>query len=203
MARVPKEPVPTLKRAAVQASVLGATEELLAEGVAFADLGIERIAKRAGLSRTAFYFYFKDKTQLLERLTEAIIEQLYEQADIWFSGDGDPRVEMRDALNRIGEVYREHGPLLRAIVEASTYEPGIAAFWRSLLGRFVDATATRIDAEGPVGPDAPPTRATAFALTWMTERSFYEHLVQDEAFSSEDLIEALTAIWVRSVYGTP
>ena len=51
-----REQPTTAKRAAIQAAVLEATEELLSEGVSFADLGIEKIATRAGISRTAFYF---------------------------------------------------------------------------------------------------------------------------------------------------
>ena len=54
----------TPKRAAVQAAVLTATEQLLGEGASYADLNIERIATRAGISRTAFYFYFADKREV-------------------------------------------------------------------------------------------------------------------------------------------
>lgn len=200
MASESREPTPTVKRAAVQAAVLAATEELLAEGSAFADLGIERIATRAGISRTAFYFYFKDKKELLARLTEDISAQLYEQADIWFSGGTDPRQEVHDALARIGGVYRDHGPLLRAIVEAATYEPEIAVFWRRLLSRFVDAAAERMTEEegDAVAPER--LRARAFSLVWMTERTFYEQLVQDVPFSVEDVVDALTDIWMRTVY---
>src|SRR5437870_620924 len=63
VAAVPTTATP--KRAAVQAEVLRATEELLAEGASWADLGVERIATTAGISRTAFYFYFADKRELL------------------------------------------------------------------------------------------------------------------------------------------
>ncbi|WP_372789165.1 TetR/AcrR family transcriptional regulator [Paraconexibacter sp.] len=199
MASTPKET--SSKRAAVQASVLLATESLLEEGSSFADLGIERIATRAGISRTAFYFYFKDKKDLLKQLTEEISAQLYEQADIWFSGAGDPVEEMRTALQRIGEIYRAHGPLLRAIVEASTYEPEVAEFWRTLLGRFVDAAADRMDRAQAEGAPPIATRPAAFALAWMTERTFYEQLVQDEPFVLEELVEGLTEIWVRAVHG--
>src|SRR3954471_2000654 len=79
------------KRAAIEAAVLQATEALLAEGASFAELNIERIATRAGISRTAFYFYFKDKRQLLERLTEGVNEQLMAAASQWWSGESDIR----------------------------------------------------------------------------------------------------------------
>src|ERR1700712_3783591 len=137
----------TAKRAAVQAAVLEATEALLSEGASYADLNIERIATRAGISRTAFYFYFADKRELLMRLTEDVSQQLYEQADIWYSGSGDPAKEMRTAIGNVGRLYEEHATLLRVIVEVSTYDEGVAAFWRALVGGFVDATCARIEDE--------------------------------------------------------
>src|SRR5687768_18516142 len=98
------------KRAAIEASVLRATEELLSEGASFADLNIERIATRAGISRTAFYFYFRDKRELLVRLTADVNGQLMDAAAAWWSGDGD----LHTALSRIASLYREHGALLGA-----------------------------------------------------------------------------------------
>src|ERR671914_638535 len=104
------------KRAAIEAAVLQATEALLGEGASFAELNIERIAKRSGISRTAFYFYFRDKRELLMRLTSEVNDQLMAAAETWWSGDAD----LREALARIAELYREHDALLRAVVEVST-----------------------------------------------------------------------------------
>ncbi len=191
------EPAPTAKRAAVQAAVLAATEALLSEGASYADLNIERIATRAGISRTAFYFYFSDKRELLMRLTGEVSALLYEQADIWFSGEGDPGDEVSTALRNIATLYDEHGVLLRAIVEVSTYDEEVAAYWRELLGRFASASLRRIE-EGGVATDP---AATAFALCWMTERTMYQHLVQGEPFAADEMVDALVSVWLRSVYG--
>src|SRR5256885_4961891 len=149
------------KRQAVEASVLRATEELLREGSSFADLNVEKIATAAGISRTAFYFYFRDKRELLMRLTADVNDQLYAEADTWFTGDATSS----EAMSRIAALYVEHAPLLRAIVEVSTYDEEVATFWRALIGRFVEATEKRVG-----------SRATAFALVWMTERTFYQQL---------------------------
>ncbi|HYF25605.1 MAG TPA: TetR/AcrR family transcriptional regulator [Baekduia sp.] len=195
----PREGAPTAKRAQVQADVLQATEELLAGGASFAELNVERIATAAGISRTAFYFYFRDKRELLMRLAGELTEALYAQADIWFSGHGDPAEEVRTALRNIRGLYDEHGPLLRAIVEVSATDAEIAGFWRSLLGRFVDATSRRIEAEA--SPALPPD-STAFALVWMVERSFYQWLVQESAPPRDEQVEALVGIWLRTIYGT-
>jgi AcrR family transcriptional regulator len=189
----------TAKRAQVQAEVLRATEELLASGSSYADLNVERIATAAGISRTAFYFYFRDKRDLLMRLAGDVTELLYAQANIWFSGDGDPEQQIREALTRIAALYREHGVLIRAIVEVSTYEEDIATFWRGLLQRFVDATADRIEAEGRMQEG--DARATAFALTWMVERTFYQQLVQESPVPDAELIRAIAGIYRATVYG--
>jgi AcrR family transcriptional regulator len=191
----------TPKRAAVQSAVLGATEQLLGEGATYADLNIERIATRAGISRTAFYFYFADKRELLMRLTEDVTDLLYAQADIWFSGSGDPEAEVREALMNIAALYDQHGTLLRAIVEVSTYDEEVAAFWRALLGRFVAAASARISAEHEAGKSsgAQPT-ATAFALCWMVERTLYQELVQAAPVPREELVDTLVRIWMRTIY---
>src|SRR5881392_1761947 len=132
-----EEPAPSAKRAAIQAAVLAATEALLAEGASYSDLNIERIATRAGISRTAFYFYFRDKRELLMRVTEEVSDALYEVADSWWHGEGDGPAELRTALAAVLSLYAEHGPLLRAVVEASASDEEIAGFWRELIGRFV------------------------------------------------------------------
>lgn len=186
----------------MQADVLRATEQLLADGASWADLGVERIAAGAGLSRTAFYFYFADKRELLLRLTEEVTAQLYAEADRWFHGEGDPEPIVREALQNIARLYREHAPLLRAIVEVSTYDEHVAGFWRGLVDRFVTATRERIEAEQAAGR-APlmPVAATAFALVWMTERTLYQQLVQAR-FPDDEMVDALVGLFLRGVYST-
>jgi TetR/AcrR family transcriptional regulator, ethionamide resistance regulator len=179
----------TEKRAAVEAAVLEATEGLLGDGRPFADLKIEEIATRAGISRTAFYFYFRDKRELLMRLTEEVAEVLYAEADLWWSGD-DGREALESALRSVIGHYREHHVLLRAVVEASAYDEVVAQFWRALMGRFVEASRTRIGSE-PV----------AFALTWMTERACYQRLVQGLPLDDEEFLAGLVHVWTAAVYG--
>lgn len=180
----------TPKRAAVQAAVLEATERLLAEGASWSDLGVERIARAAGISRTAFYFYFKDKRELLLHLTEDVVEQLYAEAERWFSGEDD----VTEALAGIGRLYDEHGTLLRVIVEVSTYDDEVARFWRALVGRFVEASEDRIAQDGIGGDEA---QGVAFALVWMTERAFYQQMVQGRPIG--DIVSALGTVWTRTV----
>ena len=78
----------------------------------------------------------------------------------------------------------------------------MAEFWRALVGRFVAATRVRIETEQAAGR-APeyPAEATAFGLAWMTERAYYQHLVQDGGLADAELTSALAGAWVRAIYG--
>jgi TetR/AcrR family transcriptional regulator, ethionamide resistance regulator len=194
---------PTEKRQAIEAAVLQAMEELLAEGATYATLSVERIAKRAGISRTAFYFYFADKRELLMRLASKLSDELYHEADAWWSGAGDGPQQLTTALGKIAALYRAHGPLVRAIVEIATYDEVVGPFWRTLVERFVSASAQRIAAEIDVGrADATLNpEATAFALVWMVERVLYEMLAQDGPVSDDEIVRALARIWIATVYG--
>lgn len=191
------------KRAAIERGVMEATEALLDEGASFAELGIERIATRAGISRTAFYFYFRDKRELLMRLTAGVAEELFAEAERWWSGDGDGEEELRAAIAKVVGIYRRHPALLRAVVEAAAYDEEAARFWRALVGRFAASTQARIEREQAAGRADPavPAQATAFALAWMTERSAYERLVQAQAIDEREFVDALLRIWLSAVYG--
>lgn len=193
------------KRAAVEASVVEATSALLAEGASFADLPVEQIATRAGISRPTFYFYFRDKRELLARVTAGVADELYREAEQWLSGEGDGAAELERALAQIVAIYRRHAALLRAVVEAGAYDPEVAQTWRALVGRFVEATRARIEREQAAGAVEPalPAQAVAFGLCWMTERAAYEHLVQGGDLADPALLDGLVAVWRGAVYGRP
>ena len=199
-----RPPAPTEKRQATEAAVLQAMEELLGEGVPYATLSVERIATRAGISRTAFYFYFKDKRELLMRLASELSDELYREADAWWSGAGDGPEQLTTAVAKIATLYRAHSPLVCAIVEVAAYDEVVGPFWRALVERFVEASARRIAGEIEAGRAAPSLapQATSFALVWMTERALYQMLVQADPVWDGELVRALAGIWVATVYGS-
>jgi TetR/AcrR family transcriptional regulator, ethionamide resistance regulator len=186
----------------VESAVLEATAGLLAEGASYPELRIERITSRAGISRTAFYFYFRDKRELLLRLTEEVTQRLYAEGDIWFSGDGEPEAELSRALRNVAGLYHEHGNVLRAIVDAASADEEVAEFWHRIIERFVGATQRRVEDEQRSGrAGVGEARATAFALCWMTERTFHQQFVLGGPVPQNELLDALCGIWVRTVYG--
>jgi AcrR family transcriptional regulator len=185
------------RRREAEQGFLAATEALLDGGSSYAELSVEQIASRAGRPRTAFYLYFRDKRELLMRLTEDVAEVLYQEADRWWSGTRG-REDVRPALADILRTWAEHASLLGAVVEASTYDEEIGAFWRGLVGRFIDATERRLVADGEE-PGA--AAAKAFVLCWMANHACYQQIARGESLDDPALLDALTEILGRSVYG--
>lgn len=186
------------RRRDAQAEFVAAIESLLAQGGSYADLSVEQISAAAGRSRTAFYVYFRDKRELLMKATETVVAQLYDEADQWWSG-ADGRRGLREALTAVLGTYREHGDLLRAVVETATYDERVADFWRAVVGRFIKATERRLVEEGE-----DPSRAAgkAFVLAWMNERALYQHVVVGAGrLDDSSFLRALLEVWERSVYG--
>jgi AcrR family transcriptional regulator len=186
-------------REEVQAAVRTALVELLAERP-FKDVTIDGLARRAGLSRTAFYFYYPDKNEVLKEAANDVAAEIYAEADRWWHGSGPPEQLVREALEGIATVYSRHADMLRAAVEATTYDLEFRAFYASLIRRFVDATAEHLRRELDAGRLRPlETDVVAEALVWMVERCAYAlFLIEDRPVS--DVMEPLTEIWLHALY---
>jgi AcrR family transcriptional regulator len=192
------------RRQAVEASLLQAVEDLLTEGRCYTELSVEQIAARAGISRTAFYFYFNDKRHVLMRLVERVSELFYAQAERWWNGSvPDEPAQLREIFANVLRLWREHASVLTAIVETAGYDQEIAAFWRGLMDGFTTATRDHLESEARAGRGSGlDPEAAAWVVVWMTERAWYQH-VTHPAISDDALLDALThAVWCTA-HGAP
>lgn len=183
--------------------MLQATEELLDEGHSYANLKVEQIATRAGIGRTAFYFYFRDKRELLMHLTESLVTSLYEHAErFWQSDPGEGVGDLAVVLHDNITIYMRHASVLRAVNEMAAVDDVVGEFWRGLVRRFIDANVDRIEAERAAGrsPVEHPAE-TAFFLMWGTERALYEWSRSNSHADPTQLIEAITGVWQRTLFG--
>ena len=188
------------RREDVRARLVQAMVELV-DDAPFRDLTVDEIARRAGLSRSAFYFYFQDKHELLTAAAGEVVDDLYREADRWWHGEGAPEVRVRRALNGVAALYARHGRLLGVAVEVSTYDPEVGAVWRALVSSFVEATVDHVieeQAAGRVGELDP--RATAEPLVWMSERCLWVFLASGER-SVENVVDQLAPVWMAAIYG--
>lgn len=175
---------------------LDATTALLEEGIAFADLGVGQIAQRAGFSRPTFYAHFRDKRELLLTLGGGFDVKVHEVAEPWLRGQQE--VGLRETLAAVAQEFRDNAATVGALVEAATYDPHVADFWRSFHDLFVQLARDRVLAGEP-SMGATAAEARAFALVWMTERALTENIVAPRV-DDEALLDALEAQW-RSAVG--
>jgi TetR/AcrR family transcriptional regulator, ethionamide resistance regulator len=180
--------------------ILAAAEAFLRERP-FRDLTVDEVMGRTTLSRPSFYVYFRDRHHLAVRLVEGIGAELFEMSDRWLEGAGDPREDVRKALEGIGAVYAEHGLVLGAIADAAGHDSDVEATYRGLILRFVEATTARIEQDVAQGhTPALDARETARALVWMSERYLHEALGRMPRTPVDTAVATLTTVWVRALY---
>jgi AcrR family transcriptional regulator len=181
--------------------IIAAAEELLRERP-FRELTVDEVMRRTELSRPSFYVYFRDRHHLVLRVVEHLGSELWTMSDRWFerTGPGGPRV--RDALEGVVGVFERHGAVLHALADAATLDPDVETAYGSLVQGFVDATAKHIEAEVEMGRILPlDAWETAKALTWMNERYLISTLGRTPSAAPETVIETLSTIWTRTLYG--
>jgi AcrR family transcriptional regulator len=169
----------------------------------FRELTVDDLMAATSQSRTAFYRHFTDRQDLLVHLVRDLNGELWEMSAGWLVGGGDPLAEGLAALERLADVYAEHGPLLRAIAEAASHDADVEAVYRNLVQGFVDATAARIRRDAAAGRTslAHPDQVAA-ALVWMTERHLAATFGRVGATDADRAaaLETLFTIWMRTLY---
>src|SRR3954447_26355506 len=182
--------------------IITAAEELLRERP-FRELTVDDLMRRTDLSRPSFYVYFRDRHDLVLRLVEHIESELLAVSERWYAGEGDGPALIREAIEGVVRVFSAHGPALRALADAAVDDRRVEEAYAALIQRFVDATTRHIEREIEVGRILPLEPAqTAVALTWMMERYLQVSLGRPPHTPAEQVVEALTTIWSRVLYGT-
>jgi AcrR family transcriptional regulator len=184
--------------AEAEREILGAAERFLRERP-LRELTIDEVMATTGLSRPAFYVYFRDRHDLVLRLISEIGSELFEMADKWLKG-GD----LRAGVEGVVAVYAKHGPVLRAISDAAVDDPDVEAAYHGLVQRFIDATADHIRAEQRGGrAEGMTARRTAAALVWMNERYLSMCLGGGNStrqLKPREVADTLHQIWTRTLY---
>ena len=191
-------------------AILAAARAFLEERP-FREMTVEGVMVRTGLSRPAFYAYFKDRYDLVTRLLEGVGSLLFALDWRWLSG-GEVEEEARDvlvdALRAGSRTFVEYGPVLRAIADAAGYDAKVEQVYRyGLIERLVAAVASRIsrDVEAGLSPADLEPEQTARALVLMTERYLLDAFGRPERRPSREesaaVFATLEEVWIRTLYG--
>ena len=180
--------------------ILDAAELFLRERP-WREVTVQAIMERTDLARPAFYVHFKDRHDLALRVVDRIRAELLVEANRWFEGDGASG-ELRAALEGVTGVYVEHGPVLKALADASGSDATVEAAYHELIQGFVDATDRHIREEQAAGRSPGlDARETARALVWMVEAYLLEAFGAPSDVEPAKVVDALDRIWSATLYG--
>lgn len=185
-----------------EGEIVAAAESLLRERP-FRELTVDAVMRRTGLSRPSFYVYFRDRHHLVLRVVEHLGTELFTMSERWFQGDGDGPMLAREALEGVVAVFVEHGPVLNALADAAADDPGVEQAYGALVQGFIDVTTRHIEAEVEGGRILPLNASeTAKALTLMNERYLNVSLGREPTTPPQTVIDTLSTIWTRTLYGS-
>lgn len=193
-------------------AILAAARSFLREHP-FRELTAEAVMARTGLSRPAFYAYFRDRYDLVTRLLEGIGALLFTVDRVWLEGRDESWEEasesLGEALRRGSETFLTYGPVLRAIADAASHDTRVEQVYRfGLIENFIRAVAARIarDVAAGISPANIDPEETARALVLLTERYLLDAFGRPRAKPSEErivtVVSTLERVWIQTLYET-
>ena len=183
-------------RAEVEALLHDALATLTGDGTPFRDLSVERLCTAAGIARSTFYLYFRDRTAMLQALAATALLRLYDAQRAWLHRGADVApTDVRDGMRALVAVYRDDQVVMRAVAEASEYDRAIREAYLAGVQDYVAAVERLIRAGKRTGRfrDVHPA-GTAAALAWMTERTVSQLPAEASAAQARAVADALADI---------
>ncbi|WP_430334600.1 TetR/AcrR family transcriptional regulator [Rhodococcus sp. ACT016] len=187
-----------------RAAILEAVERLL-EDRSLDEISISDISRAAGVTRSAFYFYFDNKAKAVAALSRTVYREMQEGARDYLERVGSPREMIERLISEVIATWERHPNLYRALRDARESDPAVREMWDYDRFSYVDPVASVIDAERASGRaiDGPDSRALAVVLLDMNDRAV-ESLSRGGAgaLTPAAAREALVAVWLNTIYGS-
>ncbi|NVN51895.1 TetR/AcrR family transcriptional regulator [Mycolicibacterium hippocampi] len=187
-----------LRRSAILESLDHHLRETGFDGINIAD-----VTKRAGVTRSAFYFYFENKAAAVAALLEPMYDDGFIASDILTSTADPPHWRIRAMVEALLDTVEHHRYLLEAMLDARAANPAIRQVWDDARESFVPGVAAMIAAERDSGraPDGPPTEVLAGMLLEFNDRLLERYTIGG-TLNRQQLSEGAEAIWLRTIYGS-
>lgn len=181
-----------------EAALLEVARDLLLKGE-FRAATVTRIAKRAGISRQGFYFYFRSKDELLAQLVTTTLNRVQVWRATIYDPDTDPADAIRQVMGASVAGWRDNRAILGAAIEMASRAPVITQHWIAVAEETADFLADMIVASTRLEElrDHDTARRTLVTITWALERNCYMHFVHGSDESDAALAERLSLIYIR------
>jgi AcrR family transcriptional regulator len=184
-------------------ALLQALDELLREGE-LATITIADISARAGVTRSAFYFYFENKAACVAMLGSELYEKALAAAEHLFSVEDAPQQRIQDMITDLFAAWEGHHHLYQATLEAARTSNTLREMWDGFRESFVGPIAAVIESEREAGlaPPGPDSTTLATVLLELSDAAL-ARLTPDDPQNTGRRADALAAIWFRTIYGKP
>lgn len=168
----------------------------------FDGLNIADVTKRAGVTRSAFYFYFENKAAAVAALLEPMYDDGFMASDILTSTTEPPHWRIHAMLETLLDTVEQHRYLLQAMLEARATSSAIRRVWDDARETFIPLVAAMITAErdGGRAPDGPPADVIAGMLLEFNDRLLERYTIGGP-LSREQLLDGAETVWLGTIYG--
>ena len=165
-------------------------------------INIAEISKQAGVTRSAFYFYFENKGAAVAALMQDMVDETFAVNDAFTTGADGPRERVRAMLAGLFGVWERHRHLFKAMLEIRGTSPTVRDIWDTARDSFTDSIAAMIRAERATGA-APAGLDAAVLATVLLEFNgqLLERLTLGGPLSQQQLLDGAAVIWLGSIYG--
>lgn len=186
-----------------RAALLAALEDEL-ERRALADVSLSAVARRAGLARSTFYFYFESKNAAVVELLSGVYDDLIALGADLIEGVGAPREALAVAIGHAVATWRRHRPLFCALLDAARVDPKVREVWEGWTSSFEDLlVGAASERRWPlVLPAGVGIRATFEALNATNIAMLERHVRADaDETAAEELTTLLAHLWTTTLFG--
>ncbi|ALG10046.1 TetR/AcrR family transcriptional regulator [Kibdelosporangium phytohabitans] len=175
-------------------AILDTCESLLADK-GYDAMTVGDIAKGAGITRGALYFYFGSKQEVVTALVARTVAHLWARSRVAAEAD-EPRQAIEAAMQRTVELWNAHGLVMRTAIDLSLTVPEIGELWSHTADLFITAITAVLERAGvQAGNEPHQASAMARALCWMIERTFY-HASQEPREKFHEASATCEHIWL-------
>jgi TetR/AcrR family transcriptional regulator, ethionamide resistance regulator len=183
-------------------ALLDAFDELLREQT-LDEVNVAEISRRAGVTRSAFYFYFESKAVAVLALMQGLYDAAADANELLVKAEGEPEDRIRAAVTMLFDPVDRSAHTYRALLEARAASPVVREMWDAGRAEFAGVIAGMIGTERAAGRATPGPDADALATVLL---DLNDHAIERHSLGAgpprEEHIEALTSIWLRTIYGS-
>jgi TetR/AcrR family transcriptional regulator, ethionamide resistance regulator len=183
-------------------ALLAAFDELLREQT-LEEVNVAEISRRAGVTRSAFYFYFESKAVAVLALMQGLYDAAADANELLVKAEGEPKERIRQAITMLFDSVDRTAHTYRALLEARAASPAVREMWNAGRTDFAGVIAGMIGTERAAGNAAPgpDEEALAKVLLDLNDHALERHSLGGSP-PREQHIEVLTHIWLRTIYGS-